>query len=126
MGLNRILKLFCFLLCFLFLLVKSSSVLNHESIQPKIDDPKEASHYRVLYMKKTKPFFLDKQEVNKRRKRRLKNKKMMKEFKTSSGVSAMLPKGFVPPSGSGTPCHNQKHNSDFTFCDLSTANNNKP
>ncbi|KAG2238907.1 hypothetical protein Bca52824_089767 [Brassica carinata] len=34
--------------------------------------------------------------------------------------SAMLPKGFVPPSGS-SPCHNQNPNSATTlFCDLST------
>ncbi|KAF5736325.1 hypothetical protein HS088_TW14G00465 [Tripterygium wilfordii] len=125
MGFNRILKLFCSLLCFLFLLIKScsaSSVLNNESIQPKMDD-------RVLHMKKSKPFFLDKQEVKKRMKMRLKSKRdrnTMKEFKTST-ISAMLPKGFVPPSGSGTPCHNRKPNSAFTFyCDLSTANNKKP
>ncbi|XP_010439870.1 PREDICTED: uncharacterized protein LOC104723237 [Camelina sativa] len=34
--------------------------------------------------------------------------------------SVMLPKGFVPPSGS-SPCHNQNPNSATTlFCDLST------
>lgn len=42
-------------------------------------------------------------------------------WKRKRTYSAMLPKGYVPPSGS-SPCHNTYPNSVTFFCHLSTTN----
>ncbi|AEE84028.1 hypothetical protein AtNW77_Chr4g0294271 [Arabidopsis thaliana] len=108
------------------------------------------SPHQLVYIKKTTPFILNQrlQRDNHRRRRynhqyyyyyrhTLRHRrglhhragyfKMM--AKKNNGLnrpvrqdtfSVMLPKGFVPPSGS-SPCHNQNPNSATTlFCDLST------
>ncbi|XP_023633851.1 uncharacterized protein LOC111829322 [Capsella rubella] len=104
------------------------------------------SPHQLIYIKKTKPFILNRrvQRDHHHHRRRYNHHyyyyyrhslrrrglhrgdyfKMM--AKRSNGLnrqdafSVMLPKGFVPPSGS-SPCHNQNPNSATTlFCDLST------
>ncbi|XP_068323377.1 uncharacterized protein [Pyrus communis] len=76
--------------------------------------------YRVFYIKNTPPFELDKQEqIKKHRRMRHKKRKKTttkKDFKTRP-FSVMLPKGFIPPSGS-SPCQNAYPNSVAFFCDL--------
>ncbi|KAK2393916.1 hypothetical protein QL285_055812 [Trifolium repens] len=93
----------------------------------------ELSHYhQVFYLKNTDqpPMFLNKQErIKKMRMNRNKNKSMMKKqskqrthrkkiaknmMKSPKPFSVMLPKGFVPPSGS-SPCHNDQPNSVNSF-----------
>ncbi|XP_019189272.1 PREDICTED: uncharacterized protein LOC109183671 [Ipomoea nil] len=65
----------------------------------------------------------------KKRRLTMKKKRTSKYYYPSSSssrvaaaraFSAMLPKGFVPPSGS-SPCHNTYPNSVTFFCDLSNA-----
>jgi hypothetical protein len=94
----------------------------------------ELSHYhQVFYLKNTDqpPMFLNKQErikkmrmnrnknkmkkQSKQRKQRTHRKKMVKNKMVSpKPFSVMLPKGFVPPSGS-SPCHNDQPNSVNSF-----------
>ncbi|KDP37964.1 hypothetical protein JCGZ_04607 [Jatropha curcas] len=131
MGFNlHFLKLFCPFIFFLFLVI-SNFVFPSTShgIQPKTS-PKEPAQYQVFYIKNAQPFFLDDNEglINKKKKNKKgkvvkKRRKQIKNFKTRA-FSVMLPKGFVPPSGS-SPCHNEKPTSRLTFhCDLSS--NTKP
>lgn len=54
------------------------------------------------------------------KKRKTRSKKL-----NSSPFMAMLPKGFVPPSGSSS-CHNVYPNSITFFCDLSTERSQNP
>jgi hypothetical protein len=89
----------------------------------------------VFYLKNTDqpPMFLNKQErIKKMRMNRNKNKNMMKKQSkqrkqrthrkkmvknkmiSPKPFSVMLPKGFVPPSGS-SPCHNDQPNSVNSF-----------
>ncbi|GAU49244.1 hypothetical protein TSUD_382760 [Trifolium subterraneum] len=93
----------------------------------------ELSHYhQVFYLKNTDhpSMFLNRQErIKKMRMNRNKNKNMMKKqskqrkqrkkivknmMKSPKPFSVMLPKGFVPPSGS-SPCHNDQPNSVNSF-----------
>ncbi|XVF87174.1 hypothetical protein PTKIN_Ptkin18bG0097900 [Pterospermum kingtungense] len=102
---------------------------------PKVrSDPtaanKPVSAYQVLRIKNTTPFFLNKPEEVLGKKRKI--RKMVKRRKIYKNnfrsFSVMLPKGFVPPSGS-SPCHNDKPDSSSAdhvlFCRLST-NTAKP
>lgn len=106
------------------------------------------SPHQLVYIKKTTPFILNRRQRDhhhrlrynhhyyyyyrhslRRRglRHRVDNFKMMTKKSNSLNrpvrpdtFSVMLPKGFVPPSGS-SPCHNQNPNSATTlFCDLST------
>ncbi|KAG7542384.1 hypothetical protein ISN45_Aa07g023700 [Arabidopsis thaliana x Arabidopsis arenosa] len=106
------------------------------------------SPHQLVYIKKTTPFILNRrlQRNHHHRRRRydhhyyfyyrhtlrrrgLHHRADNFKNKKSNGLnrpvrpdtfSVMLPKGFVPPSGS-SPCHNQNPNSATTlFCDLST------
>ncbi|PIN04679.1 hypothetical protein CDL12_22787 [Handroanthus impetiginosus] len=52
-------------------------------------------------------------------------RKRMKKLDHSRTFSAMLPKGYVPPSGS-SPCHNLYPNSVTFFCDLPAQVREKP
>ncbi|PON43756.1 hypothetical protein TorRG33x02_333120 [Trema orientale] len=89
--------------------------------------------YRVFYLKNTTPFHNtdrvrgdhqvvvvpttnNKKNKNKKTTTILKRKKV-KNLETTSrpAFSVMLPKGFVPPSGS-SPCHNENPNSVVFFC----------
>ncbi|ESQ55576.1 hypothetical protein EUTSA_v10027023mg [Eutrema salsugineum] len=110
----------------------------------------EESPHQLVYIKKTTPFILNPRQRDHHRRlrynhhyyyyrhnirrrglefhRRADYFKMMIK-KSNNGLnrpvrpdifSVMLPKGFVPPSGS-SPCHNQNPNSATTlYCDLST------
>ncbi|KAL5771974.1 hypothetical protein ACOSP7_011581 [Xanthoceras sorbifolium] len=116
----------------LFLIVYFSCPSSSHELQPIISSsntPK--SRYQVLYVKKTRPFFLNEQELNNNN---VKNKRkmmmMMKKYYSKNTMknkyyfktrpfSVMLPKGFVPPSGS-SPCHNTNPDSVAFYCDLST------
>ncbi|KAE8659628.1 Alpha-mannosidase 3 isoform 1 [Hibiscus syriacus] len=109
---------YAFLLIFVaFLLLSySSSPVSCNEIHPKINatDPsgrQPAAAYQVLRIKNTTPYFLNKLErgFDKKRKRKLTKRRkinMDSNFKTRP-FTVMLPKGFVPPSGS-SPCHNDK------------------
>ncbi|GMI82233.1 hypothetical protein like AT4G18335 [Hibiscus trionum] len=127
---------FAFLLIFFaFLLLSlSSSPASCNEIHPKINttDPSDrqpAAAYQVLHIKNTTPFFLNKPErgfdKKRTRKRKMKMTKRRKinmdgNFKTRP-FTVMLPKGFVPPSGS-SPCHNDKPDSSVAqdlICGLS-------
>ncbi|KAJ0080894.1 hypothetical protein Patl1_10069 [Pistacia atlantica] len=123
---NQTLKCFSTSLMFLFFFLiffscsTSSSV---DQIQPRISSSPSNTQYQVLYTKNTRPFLLNNnKEFNKNRKKRwemMKRKHNAKNFNTRS-FSAMLPKGFVPPSRS-SPCHNENPDSSVTFyCDFST------
>ncbi|KAL8460921.1 hypothetical protein ACS0TY_032427 [Phlomoides rotata] len=67
-------------------------------------------------LKKTPPVFLNEKAPNlyriRRKTRMMKNKKL-----DSRSFSAMLPRGYVPPSGS-SPCHNLFPNSAPFFCEF--------
>ncbi|KAK8692501.1 hypothetical protein V6N13_075960 [Hibiscus sabdariffa] len=106
---------FAFLLLFFaFLLLSfSSSPASCNEIHPKINatDRQPAAAYQVLRIKNTTPFFLNKPERKRKRKMTKRRKINMDggNFKTRP-FTVMLPKGFVPPSGS-SPCHNDKPDS---------------
>nr|XP_004486288.1 uncharacterized protein LOC101492680 [Cicer arietinum]XP_004486289.1 uncharacterized protein LOC101493016 [Cicer arietinum] len=115
-----------------------SSNNNNQEIQsqsPSSTIPSTISNYhQVFYLKNTDstPMFLRKQErvknrrMNrnknmKQRKQRKQRKKMVKNMMQSSRpFSVMLPKGFVPPSGS-SPCHNNQPNSVSFHCHLTNT-----
>ncbi|KAM1032846.1 hypothetical protein ACFX2I_036375 [Malus domestica] len=134
---NSQITLNCMICTFLFLIrTPSSSALisssSSTSASPKPHDiqpqtptaaipPAAATQYRVFYIKNTPLFEMDKQDPIKkhrkmRHKRNMNKKTTKKDFKTAP-FSVMLPKGFVPPSGS-SPCHNAYPNSVAFFCDL--------
>ncbi|KAL3376880.1 hypothetical protein AABB24_003348 [Solanum stoloniferum] len=55
---------------------------------------------------------------------KLKNRSSSENWNRKRTYTAMLPKGYVPPSGS-SPCHNTYPNSVTFFCHFSTRPNNK-
>ncbi|KAL1555855.1 hypothetical protein AAHA92_11546 [Salvia divinorum] len=70
--------------------------------------------FKTFHIKKPSPPFLRRGE-----KRNLpRRKRSRREKPDSRRFSAMLPKGYVPPSGS-SPCHNVYPNSVSFFCDYS-------
>ncbi|CAI9760095.1 unnamed protein product [Fraxinus pennsylvanica] len=78
--------------------------------------------YQKLYAKNSTPFFLNKEGRQNKEEKGLNRKKMKR--KKIKNINAkpflvMLPKGFVPPSGS-SPCQNLYPNSITFFCALST------
>ncbi|KAM5587688.1 hypothetical protein ABKV19_006230 [Rosa sericea] len=79
------------------------------------------AQHQVFYVKNTTPFLLDRQQrrLTKNHKKRAgkRNKNPTKKFKNNGPFSVMLPKGFVPPSGS-SPCHNGNPNTVVVFCDI--------
>ncbi|XP_058092644.1 uncharacterized protein LOC131239104 [Magnolia sinica] len=123
MGLNHNLGLWAFLFFFFLVLLISSlpsPAMSHQ-IRANANAPSHLSRrFQVYKIKNTTPYLLD-EDLNKnsnRRKRR--KKKKIKPFETRT-FSAMLPKGFVPPSGS-SPCHNDMPDSINFYCDYSTTN----
>lgn len=123
MGFNRsqTLKYFFTLIFFFlsFISVSCSPPCRHDQIQPTTTSPSinkpPVTRNQVLYAKKTRPFFINNQERYKKRKKNTKNL-----TSRPAPFSVMLPKGFVPPSGS-SPCHNMKPDLVAFYCDLSTA-----
>lgn len=120
-------KIFSVLLVIIILLFSVASSSSSSEDQP-IPAPATATYYRVYHMKNTTPYFLKNKQAQQWR--RNKKKKAMeyyrKKMKGSSYIdidtrafSTMLPKGFVPPSGS-SPCHNDFPNSITFFCQLSS------
>lgn len=90
-----------------------------------------ATYYQVFHIKNTTPYFLKNKEPQQWRRykslMKSKNKKSLMEYRKkmrgsnidTRAFSTMLPKGFVPPSGS-SPCHNDFPNSITFFCRLSS------
>ncbi|EXC29365.1 hypothetical protein L484_021673 [Morus notabilis] len=129
-------KSFCpvILLFLLLLLVSSSSSLQTKLVKTtagSVDVPAAArTSFQVFYIKNTSPFFLDGQRepigINKKRRNKTKTTMMMRRKniknmeRSRPNFSGMLPKGFVPPSGS-SPCHNENPNSVVFFCDLGSS-----
>ena len=139
-NLSQSFKCMCTITLFTLFLISytasysSSSSTQENQLQPQ--NPSSSSsttnpiHYhQVFYLKNTdSSTSLSKQEqrFKKRRiKRNSKNMMMMKHRKkmvknlqqtrdSSRAFSVMLPKGFVPPSGS-SPCHNDQPNSVSSF-----------
>ncbi|XP_061374341.1 uncharacterized protein LOC133316587 [Gastrolobium bilobum] len=117
-------KCMCTTLFFLFLLSYTvSSHSSNQEIQPSSTTP---SHYHQLfYLKNTNPMFSSRSQ-ERFKKRRIKRNKNMKHKKKKvknlelRPFSVMLPKGFVPPSGS-SPCHNDQPNSVSFECHLTSA-----
>ncbi|KAK2642828.1 hypothetical protein Ddye_024591 [Dipteronia dyeriana] len=113
-----------FLIVVSFSCTASSSSSSHE-IQPRISASTAhiKSRYQVLYIKKTKPFFLNQQQQQNKRSAKMMMKKKRsysnKYYSKTKPFSVMLPKGFVPPSGS-SPCHNTNPESVAFYCALST------
>ncbi|KAE8655329.1 Alpha-mannosidase 3 isoform 1 [Hibiscus syriacus] len=130
--LNHFFALLLIFFAFLLLISFSSSPASCNEIHPKINtaDPSHRqppSAYQVLRIKNTTPFLLNKPErgFEKKRKRKMTKRRkinMDSNFKTRP-FTVMLPKGFVPPSGS-SPCHNDKPDSAVAqdlICGLSGA-----
>ncbi|KAG2689019.1 hypothetical protein I3843_09G119600 [Carya illinoinensis] len=125
MGLNQNLKYLICTVLFLFLLLGTSgfpSPVSSREIQPKVL-PHEvpADQYQEFYVKNTDTFAMNgEQDLRKKRRSSKKNiwRKKIKKEKTSRPFAVMLPKGFVPPSGS-SPCSNKyPHSARATFhCD---------
>lgn len=130
MGLSENFKCLCtFLFLFLLLIAtfspspaSSSSSSPHE-IQLKA--PPSSKYQAVFYIKNTNTLVLNKQDypITKNRRKmimRRSSKNMVKNVKTRP-FAVMLPKGFVPPSGS-SPCHNEYPDSAAIYCDFSASN----
>ncbi|XP_034698777.1 uncharacterized protein LOC117924287 [Vitis riparia] len=121
MGLNQTLKYFCTLV-FLVLLFSFFPFSDANSTSPHEIQASTPSNvptsYQLFYIKNTPPFSLNEEINDKKKKKRRRRKKTTKSFRTRP-FSAMLPKGFVPPSGS-SPCHNDYPNSIAFYCDLSS------
>ncbi|KAG2684777.1 hypothetical protein I3760_10G091100 [Carya illinoinensis] len=129
MGLGENFKFSCTFL-FLFLLINtiffpspaSSSSSSHE-IQLKA--PPSSKYQAVFYIKNTNALVLNKQDypITKNRRKmimRRSSQNMIENVKTRP-FEVMLPKGYVPPSGS-SPCHNEYPDSAAIYCDLSASN----
>ncbi|KAK7303121.1 hypothetical protein RJT34_14022 [Clitoria ternatea] len=127
-NLNQTFKCMCITLFFLFLL--SYTVSSHSSTTQQIQNQNPSStttlsqqHHQVFYLKNSDPMFPTKQERFKKRKiKRMRHKKKKKNILKnieSRPFYVMLPKGFVPPSGS-SPCHNDQPNSLSFHCHLTT------
>lgn len=147
---NLTLPFKCFIIFLIFFLMishtssssSSHSSNNNKQIQPQNPSshiPQISHYHQVFYLKNANPpTFLSRQErIKNRRMNRNKNSKnmMMKKhrkhrkkkivknknmMKSPGPFSVMLPKGFVPPSGS-SPCHNDQPNSMSFHCHLSSS-----
>lgn len=114
---NKIFPILLLVLVFLLFSVLSSSSPEDQPIPAAAS----ATYYRLFHIKKTSPYFLkNKQAAQWRRYKKLMKKKRMEYIKIDTrAFTTMLPKGFVPPSGS-SPCHNDFPNSITFFCHLSS------
>ncbi|KAL2341138.1 hypothetical protein Fmac_009078 [Flemingia macrophylla] len=129
-NLNQTFKCMCTITLFIiFLLSYATSSTQEIQLQNPSSTIPSTQYYQVFYLKNTHSsatFFTKQERFKKRRIKRNKNhmkqrQKMIKNMQQSRSFSAMLPKGFVPPSGS-SPCHNDQPNSLSSFhCHLSTA-----
>jgi hypothetical protein len=131
MGFNKNLNYFFVAILTFFLLITSTfpSPSSPHEIQPKAL-PAAAinvapAEFRVFQLKNTHTFFLDKEEdlMSKKKKRisrrRIPVRKKTRNNRKARPFSVMLPKGFVPPSGS-SPCHNE-YPTSVSYCELSTT-----
>ncbi|KAL7211449.1 hypothetical protein ACSBR2_014336 [Camellia fascicularis] len=118
MGFNHTLNLYTILILLLLFISSSSYASPSSSHEVNANPPSTIpSQNREFLIKHTSPFMLSKQEHTKKKKsmeRRTMKRKKTKNF-NSRAFSAMLPKGFVPPSGSSS-CHNGNPNSVTLDC----------
>ncbi|WOG84980.1 hypothetical protein DCAR_0104166 [Daucus carota subsp. sativus] len=123
----RIFPILLLVTIFLSLSVPCSSSSQEDQTPPP---PAAATYFRVFRINNTTPYFLKDQEPQQwRRHKNLiesKNKKTRRKTRSSKNnnidtraFTTMLPKGFIPPSGS-SPCHNDFPNSITFFCELSS------
>ncbi|KAI3456012.1 hypothetical protein Pfo_012675 [Paulownia fortunei] len=89
-----------------------SLIISFARATPLLDDE--------LQIKKTAPVFLNSRQSKNEKGNLYRNKLKRNRMKNIDArrFSAMLPKGYVPPSGSSR-CHNVYRNSVTFFCDLS-------
>ncbi|XP_050367538.1 uncharacterized protein LOC126785903 [Argentina anserina] len=110
---------FCTFLFFFTIPISSSSP--NDQTHSSYSSAATIAQYQVFQVRNTAPFLLDRQQrrLTKNHKERAgsRNKNPTKKSKNSGPFSVMLPKGFVPPSGS-SPCHNGNPNDVVVFCDL--------
>ncbi|KAK1368923.1 Alpha-mannosidase 3 [Heracleum sosnowskyi] len=111
-------KIFSTLLLVLTFLLSCSASSSPEDQNTPVPATSVA-YYRVFHIK-------NKQAQEWRRYKKKKNMEYRKKKRGSNVInidtrafSTMLPKGFVPPSGS-SPCHNDFPNSITFFCQLSS------
>ncbi|XAR59335.1 hypothetical protein NMG60_11015133 [Bertholletia excelsa] len=110
------------LFIFLFLLVpldSCSQLLPSSSKQVQIVAIAPSTvpgQYQDLSVKSTTPLSLNEQHG---KKKNMERRNMKREKFGARSFSAMLPKGYIPPSGS-SPCHNGDPHSFTFYCDLST------
>lgn len=106
---------------FLFLLLMISCCVSSSSQQPSAPGP-EIIRFSKNYKKGTTTSLM----MRRNNKIRSSSKNDFDDStRTRRTFSAMLPKGFVPPSGS-SPCHNQYPNSVTFFCDLISTRQTSP
>ncbi|PIN20279.1 hypothetical protein CDL12_07042 [Handroanthus impetiginosus] len=104
---------------YIFLFILLSVIISFACPTPSLDQnlktPSELIH--TSQMKKTPVFLNGNGKGLYRRSSRMKRKKT-KNLSNTRPFYAMLPKGYVPPSGS-SPCHNAYPNSVAFFCGFS-------
>ena len=138
---NQAFKCLCTTLFLLILITHTaySSPSSNQEIQPQNPSPSTttstlAHYHQVFYLKNKDPtMFVTRQERAKKRMRinrnkkmkHMRKKKMVKNLHQSRPFSVMLPKGFVPPSGS-LPCHNDQPTSMFSSFHCHLATNAQP
>lgn len=119
MGFYQTLKIFTLILFFLLPLISFTCPQPPPPSSSSTKVQQANAPPNLFYIKNTTPIFLDKQALNTNVKRKRMIIKRKKHHRLDSrAFSAMLPKGFVPPSGS-SPCHNDQPNSVTFFCELS-------
>ncbi|XP_022880460.1 uncharacterized protein LOC111397695 [Olea europaea var. sylvestris] len=123
MGNRKNFNIFIFLVLLLALMMSFTYPSRlHETEPTAAPSMAPSAKYQKFDVKNSKPFFLNKRgRQNKKEKGLNRNKMKKKKIKNFNAKPflVMLPKGFVPPSGS-SPCHNLYPNSVTFFCDLST------
>nr|DAD37541.1 TPA_asm: hypothetical protein HUJ06_008182 [Nelumbo nucifera] len=123
MGFNHNVGFWAFFIFFLLSIITSFFASPSSSLVIKPADAPSSlqpAQYQEFKIKNPRSLVLN-EELRSRKKRR----KKIKNFGSRS-FSAMLPKGFVPPSGS-SPCHNDVPDSLAFYCEYySTTSNTKP
>ncbi|KAG8385291.1 hypothetical protein BUALT_Bualt03G0026700 [Buddleja alternifolia] len=135
MGFKMILASIFISIFFLLSLIVSfacpTSLLDHDNA-PAVSKTTDfqADRFKIKKSSPVLPVFLNSNHQNKNddqkssnlyTKRFMNRKRSMNKFEEASRrttFAAMLPKGYVPPSGS-SPCHNVYPNSVAFFCDFS-------
>ncbi|GAA0150970.1 hypothetical protein LIER_09790 [Lithospermum erythrorhizon] len=113
-------KMTIFMICSVLvfsLIISFVCALPSQEVQPSNAEKVLSQHHQVYNIKKMMPLKIKNERGMMMVRMKQKRKKLDKNFETRRVFSAMLPKGYVPPSGS-SPCHNVYPNSVTFFCDL--------